>query len=75
MDGKFQRPLGGDKFGLGTFSTGESLLFGETSPSEDLTIRSKTGHEGDCEGSDSNTLAISLIQRLKQHHDRLSHMY
>ncbi len=33
------------------------------------------GHEIDGERSDSSTLAISLIQRLKQHHYRPSHMY
>lgn len=75
IGGKIQRPLGGGKFGRGTFSMGESLVFGETSPSEDLTLRSKKGHEVDCERSDSNALAISLIQRLKQHHYRLSPMY
>ena len=66
IDSKLQRPLGEDKLGLGqgTFSLAASLVFGQTCPCEDLKLISET----DCEMSDSNTLAISLIQRLRQHY-------
>lgn len=42
-DGKLQRPLSEDKFrlGQGAFSAGESLVYGETSPCENLKLRSE----------------------------------